>query len=144
MADKEKYVIKIQGKLIEVSADVYYAYFRMERRERWQEEKKQEHEVVSYDAMDTEETVGAEAIQDMSSPSMEELAIAKELNERLHHAVAALPKAERDLIRAIYFEGLTEEDYGKKTGLSQTGISYRRRKILSKLKMFLDFMGSFC
>lgn len=144
MADKEKYMIKVQGRLIEVSEDVYYAYFRMERQERWQEEKKQEHEVVSYDAMDTEETVGVEAIQDMSSPSMEELAIAKELNERLHHAVAALPKAERDLIRAIYFEGQTEEDYGKKTGLSQTGISYRRRKILSKLKMFLDFMGSFC
>ena len=144
MADKEKYLIKIRGKLIEVSEDVYYAYFRMERQERWQEEKKQEHEVVSYDAMDTEETVGVEAIQDMSSPSMEELAIAKELNERLHHAVAALPKAERDLIRAIYFEGQTEEAYGKKTGLIQTGISCRRRKILSKLKMFLDFMGSFC
>ena len=72
MADKEKYMIKIQGKLIEVSEDVYYAYFRMERQERWQEEKKQEHEVVSYDAMDTEEMVGAEAIQDMTTPSMEE------------------------------------------------------------------------
>ena len=144
MADDQKYYIRLHGKEIEVSEVVYYAYYRMERQERWQEEKKQEHEVVSYDAMDTEETVGAEAIQDISSPSMEELAIAKELNERLHHAVAALPKAERDLIRAIYFEGQTEEDYGKKTGLSQTGISYRRRKILSKLKMFLDFMGSFC
>ena len=29
MADKEKYLIKIQGKLIEVSEDVYYAYFQM-------------------------------------------------------------------------------------------------------------------
>ena len=144
MAEKERYVINIQGRLIEVSEDVYYAYFRMERQERWQEEKKQEHEVVSYDALDNGETNGAEAIQDMATPSMEELAIAKELNERLHHAVAALPKAERDLIRAIYFEGQTEEDYGKMTGMSQTGISYRRRKILSKLKLFLDFMGSFC
>ena len=144
MADKEKYMIKIQGKLIEVSEDVYYAYFRMERQERWQDEKKQEHEVMSYDALDNSETTGAEAVQDMATPSMEELAIAKELNERLHHAVAALPKAERELIRVIYFEGQTEEDYGKRTGMSQTGISYRRRKILSKLKMFLDIMGSFC
>lgn len=69
MADKEKYMIKIQGRLIEVSEDVYYAYFRMERQERWQEEKKQEHEVVSCDAIDTEETVGAEVIQDMSTPA---------------------------------------------------------------------------
>lgn len=144
MADKEKYLIKIQGKLIEVSEDVYYAYFRMERQERWQEEKKQEHEVVSYDALDNGETVGAEVVPDLTGPSMEDMAIAKDLNDRLHHAVAALPKAERDLIRAIYFEGLTEKDYAETTGMSQTGVSYRRRKILSKLKLFLDIMGSFC
>lgn len=41
MADKEKYVIKIQGQLVEVSPEVYYAYFHMERQERWQEEKQQ-------------------------------------------------------------------------------------------------------
>ena len=114
MADKEKYVINIQGKLIEVTPDVYYAYFRMERQERWQEEKKQEHEVVSYDAMDDGELVGAEVIPDMASPSLEEIAMARELRERLRHAVAALPKAERELIRAIYFEGLTEKEYAKK------------------------------
>jgi len=144
MADKEKYLIKIQGELIEVSEDVYYAYFRMERQERWQEEKKLEHTVLSYDALDNGETVGAEVIPDLTSPSMEELAIARDLHDRLHHAVAALPKAERELINAIYFEGLTEKDYAVKTGMSQTGISYRRRKILSKLKMFFDIMGSFC
>ena len=29
MADKEKYVIKIQGQLVEVSPEVYYAYFHI-------------------------------------------------------------------------------------------------------------------
>ena len=114
MADKEKYIIKIQGELIEVTPDVYYAYFRMERQERWQEEKKREHEVMSYDALDNGETVGAEAIPDLTSPSLEEIALTRELHDRLHHAVAALPKAERELIRAIYFEGLTEKEYAGK------------------------------
>ena len=104
MADDQKYFIRLHGKEIEVSEDVYYAYYRMERQERWQEEKKQEHDVVSYDAMDNGETVGAEAIRDLEAPSMEELAIARELSERLRHIVAALPKAERELIQAIYFE----------------------------------------
>ena len=94
MADKEKYLIKIQGKLIEVSEDVYYAYFHMERQERTQEEKKQRNEVMSYDALDDSETLGMENIADISSPSMEEQAIAKEMYERLYHAVAALPRAE--------------------------------------------------
>ena len=143
MADKEKYLIKIQGKLIEVSEDVYYAYFRMERQERWQEEKKQEHDVVSYDALDNGEMVGAESVPDLTTPGMEELAIAKDLNDRLHHAVAALPRAERELIRAIYFEGQTEREYAKQHGCSQNKVFKQRRKILSKLKLFLDIMGSF-
>lgn len=143
MADKEKYMIKIQGNLIEVSEDVYYAYFHMERQERWQEEKKQEHEVVSYDAMDTEETVGAEAIRDINTPSMEELAIANELKERIHHVVAALPKAERELIQAIYFEDIPASDYASRIGLSHRGVNKQRKKILSKLRMLLDIMGSF-
>lgn len=143
MADKEKYMIKIQGELIEVSEDVYYAYFRMDRQERWQEEKKQDHDVVSYDALDNGETVGAEAIQDMNSPGMEELVIANELKERLHNVVAALPKPERELIQAIYFEDIPVSDYAKRVGLSHRGINKQRKRILSKLKMLLDIMGSF-
>ena len=100
--------------------------------------------MVSYDALDNGETVGAEGIADLETPSMEELVVAKELRDRLHHAIEALPKAERELIRAIYFEDMTEKEYAKRTGMSQTGISYRRRNILSKLKLFLDIMGSFC
>jgi len=143
MADKEKYMIKIQGDLIEVSEDVYYAYFRMYRQERWQEEKKQDYDVVSYDALDNGETVGAEAIQDMNSPGMEELVIANELKERLHNIVAALPKPERELIQAIYFEDIPVSDYAKRVGLSHRGINKQRKRILSKLKMLLDIMGSF-
>ena len=143
MAYKEKYLIKIQGKLIEVSEDVYYAYFHMERQERTQEEKKQRNEVMSYDALDDSETLGMENIADISSPSMEEQAIAKEMYERLHYAIKALPRSERELIRAIYFEGKTEREYAKQQGCSQNKIFKQRVKTLSKLKMFLDFIGSF-
>ena len=143
MADDQKYFIRLHGKEIEVSEVVYYAYYRMERQERWQEEKKQEHDVVSYDAMDNGETVGAEAIRDLEAPSMEELAIARELSEWLRHIVAALPKAERELIQAIYFEDIPVSDYAKRIGLTHRGVNKQRKKILSKLKLFLDIMGSF-
>ena len=136
MADKEKYLIRLQGKLIEVSEDVYYAYFQMERQERTQEEKNQRNHVISYDALDNGETVGMESIVDLETPSMEDMAMAKELHDRLHHAIEALPRAERELIRAIYFEDMTEKEYARYTGMSQTGVSYRRRKILNKLRLF--------
>ena len=143
MADKERYVIKIQGDLIEVSKDVYYAYFRMERQERTQEEKQKRNAVVSYDALDGDGVVGAECIADITTPSMEEMMIAKELHEKLNRAIATLPRAERELIKAIYFDELTEEKYAKRNGMSQTGVNYRHGKILSKLKMFLNVLGSF-
>ena len=98
MADKEMYMIKVEGKLIEVTSDVYYAYFRMERQERWQEEKQQGHAVVSYDALDDGETVGVEVVPDLTTPSMEEAVMTREIHEKLHRAVEALPKTERELI----------------------------------------------
>ena len=143
MADKEKYMIKVEGKLVEVTPDVYYAYFRMERQERWQEEKQQGHAVVSYDALDDGETVGVEVVPDLTTPSMEEAVMTREIHEKLHRAVDALPKAERELIQAIYFDGFTEKEYAVSSGLSQQGVSYRLRKILSKLRTFMDFMESF-
>ena len=143
MADKEKYMIKVEGKLVEVTPDVYYAYFRMERQERWQEEKQQGHAVVSYDALDDGETVGVEVVPDLTTPSMEEAVMTREIHEKLHRAVEAWPKTERELIHAIYFDSMTTREYSKLSGLSQTGVSYRLRKILSKLKSFMNFMGSF-
>ena len=143
MADKEKYMIKVEGKLVEVTPDVYYAYFRMERQERWQEEKQQGHAVMSYDALDDGETVGVEVVPDLTTPSMEEAVMTREIHEKLHRAVDALPKAERELIQAIYFDGFTEKEYAVSSGLSQQGVSYRLRKILSKLRIFMNFLGSF-
>lgn len=143
MADKEKYMIKIEGKPIEVTQDVYYAYFRMERQERGQEEKKQRNSVMSYDALDTEESSGVEAMPDIITPSLEQQIIYQEMRESLHMAVNTLTRAERELIKAIYFEDLSERDFAKRKGLSQRGVNRQRRKILSKLKMFLKFMGSF-
>lgn len=143
MADKEKYMIKVGGKLVEVTPDVYYAYFRMERQERWQEEKQQGHAVMSYDALDDGETVGVEVVPDLTTPSMEEAVMTREIHEKLHRALDALPKAERELIQAIYFDGFTEKEYAVSSGLSQQGVSYRLRKILSKLRIFMNFMGSF-
>ena len=143
MADKEKYMIKVEGKLVEVTPDVYYAYFRMERQERGQEEKKKRNEVMSYDALDDGDMVCMGNIADLTSPSVEEAAMTREIHEKLHYAVDALPKAERELIRAIYFDGLTTREYAKLSGISQTGVSYRLRKILSKLKSFMNFMASF-
>ena len=49
----EKY-IKIHGKLIAVTEDIYYAYYHMGHQCRTQIEKEVRNRVASYDALDTE------------------------------------------------------------------------------------------
>lgn len=142
MAEKEKYIINIQGELVEVSPDIYQLYFRLERQERTLEEKVQRHE-VSYDALDTDETVGMEAFAD-DAPTPEEQAITQEIYDRLHRAIDALPKAERELIKAIYFDDIKPEDYAKSIGMTVRGVNKRRAKSLLRIKKFCNLLGSFC
>lgn len=141
MAEKEKYVIKVQGDLIEVSKEVYYAYFRMERQERWQEEKKKEHNVLSYDALDNGEMEGRASIPDLTCFTLEDLIMVRDLHDRLHNAISVLPIEERNLILAIYFDGKSERDYANQQGCSQNKVYKQRKKILSKLRLVLDTMG---
>ena len=139
MADREKYIIKVEGKLVEVSQEVYFAYFRMERQERWQEEKQREHGVMSYDALDDGELVGLEDVVDTASPGLEDAVIAGEFRDRLRNAIDSLPKEDREVIQAIYYEGMSERAYAKHHGISQNCAYKRRRRILSRLRAIMNF-----
>lgn len=143
MADKEKYFISIEGKLIEVEENVYIAYYKMGRRERYLEERDKENGVLSYDAMDQNGMVGLEMFEDPAIRSLEDMALAKELVEQLHCCIDMLPKAERELIQAIYFDGMTVKEYSKSINRTQPAVSYRHKKILSKLRLFMKFLTSF-
>ena len=71
------------------------------------------------------------------------MALAKELNDQLHRCIAMLPKAERELIQAIYFDGMSDTEYSKRIKRSQQIVSYNHKKILSKLKMLMKLLTSF-
>ena len=70
---------------------------------------------------------------------MEERAIASLLREKLRRSIALLSKPEQELIRALYFEELTERQCAEKLGLSQKGINKRKKRILTELKKILRF-----
>lgn len=143
MADKEKYFIPIEGKLIEVEENVYVAYYKMGRRERYLEERDKDKGVLSYDALDHNGMVGQEMFQDPGTLSMEDVVLAKELMDQLHRCIEMLPRAERELIQAIYFDGMSDTDYSKKIKKSQQIVSYNHKRILSKMKKLMKFLSSF-
>lgn len=87
MAEAKNYYIKVPGALVEVTEEVYLSYFRMKRRWSAQVERDTYNGLISYDAMDTEETLGKEAIPDSDSPSVEDAALEKMLRAKLRYCL---------------------------------------------------------
>ncbi|MFJ4225251.1 sigma-70 family RNA polymerase sigma factor [Microbacterium sp. NPDC089695] len=68
----------------------------------------------------------------------EEMAIAAEREELLHHAVEALPERKRDIVRAIYFEERTVKELADELGVSHAAISQHRAEAVRMLRDALD------
>lgn len=137
MADK-KYYIRVPEALVEVSEDVFKTSRYMDRHFQTLEEKDARNRVFSYDALDTEDMLGAELFPDPSSSNIEDQVIASMMAAKLRRCIALLPEEDRKLIRAIYYEGVSEKDTGKLFGISQRAVSKRLHQILRKLQILID------
>lgn len=138
MAEHKKYYIHVPGALVEVSEGVYFAYYQEMRRGRTLREKDERNGAVSYDGLDTPELTGQEMIPDRDAVSVEDAAIASILCDKLHRCLALLDETDRQLIQALYFEGLSERKYAKRVGIPQRTINDRRQRVLRKLKELLE------
>lgn len=137
MAEQKKYYIHVPGALVEVSEGVYFAYYQEKRRGRTLREKDERNGAVSYDGLDTPELTGQEMIPDRDAVSVEDAAIANILRGELHRCLTLLNEPDRQLIHAIYFEGLSEREYSKKTGMHHMTIHSRKVAILRALKKMI-------
>ena len=137
MAEQKKYYIHVPGALVEVSEGVYFAYYQEKRRGRTLKEKDERNGAVSYDGLDTPELTGQEMIPDRDAVSVEDAAIANILRGELHRCLALLDEPDRLLIQALYFEGLSEREYSKKTGMHHMTIHSRKVAILRALKKMI-------
>ena len=137
MAERKEYRIKVQGVLVEVTKEVYLAYYSIERHTRTLDEKDERNGKILYSALDTEETLGEEMIPDIGASSVEDIALGNILCEKLHRCLALLPEPERELLHALYFEGLSERQLSNRTGIPQRTINDRRNRAIARLKKML-------
>ena len=137
MADK-KFYMRVPEALVEVSEEVYKASKYMDRHYKTLEEKDARNRVISYDALDTDEILGAEMIPDPSAQSVEDQVIARIMAAKLRRCLALLPEEDQQLIRSIYYDGLSEEATGKRLGISQPAISKKKKKILQRLQKLFN------
>jgi len=138
MAEKKKYLIRVQGQLVSVTEEVYLTYYRMNRRELHLQEKDAKHGVFFYSALDTSETNGEDAIPDLISPRVEDIVEDKLIAERLHKCIAQLTQEEQELIFSLFFQNKSEHQLSAETGIPRMTIHNRKKRILARLKKLLD------
>lgn len=134
---KERRYIKTCGKLVEVSQDVYLTYYRMKRRENAVEEKDKQHGVVHYSDLDSDE-MSAEEMLPAQETDLEEKILTKLMYEKLHRCLSLLPKQEQQLLRALFFDDVSERQLSEQTGIAQKTINERKRRALKRLRKLLE------
>ena len=58
--------------------------------------------------------------------------------DRLKAALPLLSDGEQALIKAIFFEGLSEKEAGLRLGVTQSVVNKRKSKILAKLRKIME------
>ena len=137
MAENKKYMIRVDKVLVEVSCEVYRAYYSIERHTRTLDEKDARNGKVLYSDLDTDELLGEEMIPDLVSERVEDTAINSVLRDKLHQYLAMLPAQDMELIQALYFQCMTEREYARQIGISQKGVNKRRQRVLEKLRIMM-------
>lgn len=133
----EKY-IRIRGKLVAVSEDVYYTYYHMGRQCLTQAEKEGRRKVASYDALDTEDGLGVDLLVDDSSTSVEDAVINRILSEKLHQCITQLPPIEQKIISILFFDEMSEREAAQTLGIPLMTFHNRKAKVIRKLRKMMD------
>ena len=128
---------KFNNELVEVTAEEHEAEEKRANHERHLRRQDRKHGLVAYESWDTDTILGVDMIPDRDV-FVEDDAILKIMVDRLKEALAELTDAERELIEAIFFEGLTEREYSAKSGIPQKTINDRKQRILLKLKKIMN------
>ncbi len=86
--------------------------------------------------------ISAGALVDSSAPGPPAVAIGREMSEKLHQLIEALPPQEAALIKATYFEGLTLQETGCRLGIDKGWASRLHARVLQRLARSLQLCGA--
>lgn len=148
MAEREKYYIALDGQTFEVSRELYEAYYKGHRKEKYfTHDLKQEHTKVdretgqitvipsredSYERLLEAEKQFAEEAEDI-----EDAAIRAVMLEKLNEALHTLTDEETAIIHALFYQEISEVELAKRLGIARTTLQSRKYRILEKLKKLL-------
>lgn len=125
-----RYYIKLKNDgLIEVSKEVYTTYYKMQREEKYQQERDLKNGLLHYDSWDSDRANGSDCIRDTAA-SIEERVNEKLMLETL---VEYIEQHDKHKILSLVAAGKKEDEIAAIIGISQSGVNKKKRRLLRKL-----------
>ncbi|MGD6778436.1 sigma-70 family RNA polymerase sigma factor [Sutcliffiella horikoshii] len=141
-----KFFIKIGKVQVCVSEAVYKEYYKMKRRERYQEKDIKVGRIAVDSDTETVDFVPSKEdsinrLMDLGGDFEDEQMIEDILCDKatlliLQEAMAELNEKEQELIQALYYKDLTVREVAKEENISHVAVVKRHKKVLEKLKKY--------
>ena len=133
---KRKYYLYLKNKRIEVSEELYKAYWKETNRENYLKQVEKKQHLFLFSSLDDnghfEENIEDEEV------NVEKIVETRMMIEALRKALSELNAEEREIIELLYFKNKTLRSVAKHKNITHSAIIKRRNKILEKLKKFLE------
>lgn len=125
---------------VEVTREVYHTY----RRTGWGIENNDasffDHEIQMSGLIGGEDGAYENFKEFIDTENIPDNTVLKKMDiEALWKALSVLSDADNELVQALFYDGLTEREYAKVTGLPQKTINNRKLAIIRKLRKLPDF-----
>ena len=124
-------VIYVDGVEVSVSDEVYEAYASMDRRERYLEEREGAEKPLSFEML-LEEGYTEDAL--CSAENLEDTISDKLLYRKLKTVLGNLDTADQEMIRTVFFDGISMREYAKRIGVYPRAVVYRMERLLKTLR----------
>ena len=133
----DKLFIPIQGCLLEVVREQYTDFYRDKERWRYLQKLDMKNSLVSLDGFMDSEGNALDFLVDEAA-DIAETVVNAWMVDRLKAALSLLSDSEQALIRAIFFEELSEREVGARLGITQSVVNKRKARILIKLRKIIE------
>ncbi len=135
--DSKKYFIPVDGKYYETTKEIYEVYYRMDRRERYLEERDIKKGVKTFSDISNSIYTADELIAD-GNVDVTNTAIRNILFETVLEAISILNEEDKLLIQELFFYGKTEREVASELGISKTALHYRKERVIGKIREQLN------
>ena len=140
MDTKKKFYIRVGNQVEQVTEEVYREYFKMDRRERYLEERDLVHGRFLYSQLDNvyEDVLGEEMIVDSLAEDLCDVIVSKIMIEKLKECLSLLSEEDLKLMIQLFYEEKSQRQLSVESGVPVMTISDRKNRVLKKIKKSME------